>query len=231
MHQRPAREGQQRLGGLALGLGVAVEAVLVDGVADALGEVGLQFRRGHRQAVEEQHEVDAVLVVQRVAHLPHHAQAVGGVAGEDVGVDGQRRLELGQLQRLLQAEQFDAVAQHVQRAALVELIAQAVQQRFGGLRAVVLGQGLPSLRLGGLHPGQHVGREQCPRPVVARGVALGVEPAVGGQVLADLGLEADFLVQAHGVSVTCRANVPRPDQAGSRIPDLYAPAPHRTARR
>ena len=197
MHQRPAREGQQRLGGLALGLGQAVEAVLVDGVADALGEVGLQLDRGHRQAVEEQHQVDAVLVVQRIAHLPHHPQPVGGVAGEDVGVDGQRRLELGQLQRLLQAEQFDAVAQHVQRAALVQLIAQAVQQRFRSLRAVVLGQGLPGLGLGGLHPGQHVGREQCPGPVVARCVAFGVEPAVGGEVLADLGLEADFFVQAH----------------------------------
>ena len=100
MHQRPAGKGEQRLGGLALGLRQAVEAVLVDRVADALREVGLQFRRRHRQAVEEQHQVDAVLVVQRVAHLPHHAQPVGGVAGEDVGVDGQGRLELGQLSGL-----------------------------------------------------------------------------------------------------------------------------------
>jgi hypothetical protein len=43
---------------------------------DALGEVGLQLDGGDRQAVEEQHEVDAVLVVQRVAHLAHDAQAV-----------------------------------------------------------------------------------------------------------------------------------------------------------
>ena len=100
MHQRAAGEGQQRLGGLALGAGEAVEAILVDRVVDALREVGLQLDRGHRQAVEEQHQVDAVLVVQRVAHLPHDAQPVGGVAGEDVGVHGQRRLELRQRQRL-----------------------------------------------------------------------------------------------------------------------------------
>ena len=200
MHQRTVGEREQRLGGLALGLGQAVKAVLVDGVADALGEVGLQLDRGHRQAVEEEHEVDAVLVVQGIADLPHHPQPVGGVAGEDVGIDGQRRLELGQLQRLLQAEQFDAVAQHIERATLVELIAQAGQQRFAGLRAVVLGQGLPGLGLRGLHPGQHVGREERPRPVVGRSVAFGVEPAVVGEVLANLGLEADFFVQAHAVN-------------------------------
>ena len=58
---------------------------------------------------------------ERVAHLPHDAQPVGGVAREDVGIDRQRRLELRQLQRLAQAEQLDAVTQHVQRAPLIEL--------------------------------------------------------------------------------------------------------------
>ena len=167
-----------------LGRGLAVEAVLVDRVADALREVGLQLDRGHRHAVEEQHEVDAVLVVQRVAHLPHHAQPVGGVAGEDVGVHRQRRLELRPASAAAcRPEQLDAVAQHVERAALVELIAQAGQQRLAGLRAVVLVERLPRLRLRGLHPGQHIGREERPRAVVARGIALGVEPAVGGEVL------------------------------------------------
>ena len=153
----PRGKREQRFGDLALGFGQAVEAVLVDGVANALGEIGLQFGRGHRQAVEEQHEVDAVLVVQRIADLADHPQPVRRVTREDVGVDGQRRLELGQFQRLLQAEQFDTVAQHVERATLLQLIAQSVQQRFRSLRAVVLGQGLPSLGLGGLHPGQHIG--------------------------------------------------------------------------
>ena len=145
VHQRPAGERQQRLGGLALGLGQPVEAVLVDRVADALGEVGLQLDRRHRQAVQEQHQVDAVLVVQRVAHLPHHAQPVGGVAGQDVGVDGQRRLELRPASAAAcRPEQLDAVAQHVQRAALVELVAQAGQQRLAGLRAVVLRRASPT---------------------------------------------------------------------------------------
>ena len=55
--------------------------------------------------------------------------------------------------------------------------------------AVVLGQRLPRLGLRGLHPGQHIGREQRPGAVVAGRVAFGVQPAVGGEVLADLGLE------------------------------------------
>jgi hypothetical protein len=46
------------------------------------------------------------------------------VARNDLGVDGQRRLELGQLQRVLQAEQLHAMAQDIQRATLVELRAQ-----------------------------------------------------------------------------------------------------------
>ena len=55
VNQRTGWKRQQRLGRLALGFGVAVKAVLVDGVANALGEVGLQFHSGHRQAVQEQH--------------------------------------------------------------------------------------------------------------------------------------------------------------------------------
>ncbi len=73
------------------------------------------------------------------------------------------------------------------------------------LRAVVLGQRLPGLRLRGLHPGQHVGGEERPCAVVAGGVAFGVQPAVGGEVLADLGLEADFLVQAHAAALSATA--------------------------
>jgi hypothetical protein len=98
--QRPVGEGEQRLGSLALGVREAVEAVLVDGVVDALREVGLELDGSDRQAVEEEDHVDAVLVVQRVADLADDAEAVGLVAREDVGVDPQGGLELGELDRL-----------------------------------------------------------------------------------------------------------------------------------
>ena len=51
MNQRALRKRQQRLCRLALGFGVAVKAVLVNGVAKALGEIGFEFGRGHGQAV------------------------------------------------------------------------------------------------------------------------------------------------------------------------------------
>jgi len=81
VHQRAAGKGEQRLGGVTFGTGQAVEAVLVDGVVHALGEIGLQLDGGDGNAVEEQHQIDAVLIVQGVLHLPGHAQPVGGVAG------------------------------------------------------------------------------------------------------------------------------------------------------
>ena len=90
-------------------------------------------------------------------------------------------LNCGQLQRLLEAQHLDAVAQHIQGAALVELIAQAGQERLTGLGAVVLGQDFPGFRLRRLHPGQHIGREERPRPVVARRIAFGIEPAVAAE--------------------------------------------------
>ena len=128
MDERPVRKAQERLGVLAFRLRVAVEAVLVDRVLDALGEIGLQFDGRDRQAVEEENEVERVLVGLRIVNLPHDAKAVGGVAGEDVGVHRQRRLELGEREGLPQADDVDAMAQHVERAAIVELLADAVEQ-------------------------------------------------------------------------------------------------------
>ncbi|MNY38017.1 hypothetical protein D3C86_1726120 [compost metagenome] len=61
------------------------------------------------------------------AHLAHDAKAVGGVAGLQIRVDGQRGLELGQLQGFAHADHLYAEAQHFQRAALVELFAQAIE--------------------------------------------------------------------------------------------------------
>jgi hypothetical protein len=54
MHQGTTGEGQQRLHHPALGAGMAVEAVLIDGIAHALGEVGFEFGGGHGNAIDEQ---------------------------------------------------------------------------------------------------------------------------------------------------------------------------------
>ncbi|MNW07941.1 hypothetical protein D3C71_2046410 [compost metagenome] len=61
------------------------------------------------------------------AYLAHDAQAVGGVASLQIRIHCQRGLELGQLQGFAHADHLDAEAQHFQRAALVELFAQAIE--------------------------------------------------------------------------------------------------------
>ena len=202
--QRTTRKVQQWLGKRpALGFGDAVKAVLVHRRVHVLREVGFELRRGHGDAVQEQHQVDHVIVPG--AALAHHAQAVGGVAGLQIRVHGQRGLELRQLERALEPQQVDAHSQHFERAPVVQRLAQAVQQHGRGRCAVVLDQRLPGLRLRGLHPGQQVGGVQGAGGVVAAGVALGawftIEPALRCQVVADVGLERDFVVQAHGLQV------------------------------
>ena len=64
-----------------------VNGQLVDRVVDALREVGLELGGRHRDAVEEQHQVDDVVVGG--LDLPHHPQAV--LRGIDEKVGSSRR--------------------------------------------------------------------------------------------------------------------------------------------
>ena len=97
------------------------------------------------------------------------------------------------------------MAQHRQRALLVQRLAQALQHHGLGRRAVQLAQLRPRLGLRRLQPGQHIGRVQRARRVPAACIALGARlrilPAVRGQVLADVALELDFGVQGHGLGL------------------------------
>src|SRR5258706_857001 len=197
MHGCTAGEVQQRLDTLPLGSRIAVEAILVDGVVDALGEVGLEFGGGHREPVEEQHEIEAVLVHGGVTHLPHHPQPVGGIAGEDVRVHRQRGLELGQCDGLAESDQFHALTQHIEGAPIIELLADAVEQHTLRTSTVVLGERLPPHGLRRLHPREQIRREKSAGAVVESCITLTVEPAMRGKMLTNLFLEADLFVQVH----------------------------------
>ena len=72
--------------------------VLVDRVINGLGVVGLELNCGDRDAVEEEDEINAVLVVERVLDLPCNPKPIGLVALEDFFVEAQGWLELRQLQ-------------------------------------------------------------------------------------------------------------------------------------
>ena len=90
------------------------------------------------------------------------------------GLIGECGFELGQLQRGLEAQQLHAVAQYIQRVALVQLVAQAGQQGLIGFGAVVLGNRFPGLGLRGLHPSQHTGGKDSAGAVIASGITFGI---------------------------------------------------------
>ena len=71
--------------------------------------------------------------------------------------------------------------QHVQRSARLKLVTHPVQQRVGRVHAVVLGDRLPGLGLGLLHPLQQIRRKQRPRPVIIGRVRTRVQPTLARQ--------------------------------------------------
>ena len=92
------------------------------------------------------------------------------------------------------------MAEQIEGAGLIELLAHALQQGGFRLGAMVFLQHLPCLRLGLLHPGDQIGRVESQLAVVVSGGAVLVEPAVGAEVLADLALEGDFVADAHQIN-------------------------------
>ena len=200
VHQRPPLEGQQRL--LLPGRGVArrpVVLVLADGVLHRLREVGLEFERGERDAVGKEHHVDAVLVVEAVVHLPHHAQPHPVVQRLQLGVKAVARLELAQLEAGVAV--LEPAPQQRQRALLVQQLRHILQHMQRGV-AVVEGPQLgPLLRLRLLQPADQVVGVEGERPVVAFGVAF--LPAVGEKGGDQLLFKGDFAVFfGHGGEVT-----------------------------
>ena len=73
-------KGQQRFRVLTFGRRVPVESVLVHCIVDALREISFQFYRRDGNAVQEQHKIDAVLIVQRIPHLSDDSQRIRGIA-------------------------------------------------------------------------------------------------------------------------------------------------------
>ncbi len=209
--QGTARKGEKRLypASLALAFRVAVEAVLVDGVVNGLGVIGLEFGGGDRDAVEVERQVETVIALGRVIDLADHPQPVGGVFLKGLRVHGQGRFELREQQRLAQADHLDAVSQDIEGAAIIQGFPQAIQQnRFSG-GSVVFAQDIPGFRLSRLDPGHDIRRKQGTGAVVLLGSAGCVQPAVGGQVFADVVSEVDFFVQGFGRCGICHVAIPR----------------------
>ena len=171
--------GQERLAG------IAVAFVLLDGVLNVLsGKRVLEFGGEERQAVQEDPEVQAVLVPLAVVKLPHHREEVALVEALEFLVEAAGRTEVRQSE--FAAGVPDAVPQHVQRAAPLDLAGQPLEEALLDLGPVVLLEPLPRLRLGGEDEVEDVARDQAPRAVV---VVRRAAEVAAGRAKGDVGRE------------------------------------------
>ena len=139
--QRAALEREDRLARVAVPLILA--ACVLDGLA---GERVLQLQRRHRNAVQAQGDVERALGTRREMELAGESQAVGGVAGLQLGVQRVGRLEEGHTEYAAVA--LESVPQGRKRAVLVHPLAQVAEDLLSGPVAVQRLQPGPLLRLG-----------------------------------------------------------------------------------
>ena len=158
--RQAAPEGEERLFGVARG------AVLVNGVLHRLaGERVLQLGRKEGQAVQKDRQVQAVLVLLAVLKLAHYRKLITFVQKLRIGVEASGRAEIGQME--LAAQIFEAIAQHIQRAAAGNFLGQPGQEMRRGIFArQALLQLLPLLWLGDVDEIQHLAAQQAQRLVI-----------------------------------------------------------------
>ena len=159
---------------------VAVVAVLPDSILDVLAvERALELGREDGNAVQEEHEVEALLALLAEAELADDGEEVGRVQALRLLVQPARRPEVREPE--LAAGVLDAVAQHVERPPPGDLAREPAEEARLDVGPVVLLQLLPLLRLGGQKEVDDVGREQAQPAVVVLRPALAV--AAGQRVV------------------------------------------------
>ena len=205
MHQRTPWKAQERLCGvLSRHSRQSVSLVLGNRVCEALGVMALELDRGHRDAVDEQHQINVVAVVLGIPNLTHHPQAIGDVPGLQIGIHGQGGLELAHAQGFAQAHHVKALAQHVHQALTVQCLAHAFTQDLLCIDAMAGVDDVPGLGLCGLNPGCYVFWEQCQCTVISRVGIYFVNPALMSQAVTDFIFQLDFFVHAHAASaISC----------------------------
>ena len=171
---------------------VAVALVLLDGVVDRLlGEAVLQLEGEDRQAVDEQPDVEGALGL---------VAAVAQLAGDGEAVLPEALLRLRVVGRGGAVEQVevvgpvaDAVAQHVDGAALADLPLEPGEEAAAGGACLRQGEGLGCLGLGGAQEGGELGQVDAVLAVVVVVVAAGpADSAVVGRRFAYGGLWRRF---------------------------------------
>ena len=152
---------------------VAVGLVLPDRVLDGLaGERILELRGEDGNAVQIQHEVEALLVPGAVPDLAGDGEEVRAVEAPCLLVESARGAEVREPERA--AHVLEAAPEDVEGAAPSNLGREALQEPVPYLGAVVLREPLPLLRLGRLHEVEDLPRQEAERPVVVLRPALAI---------------------------------------------------------
>ena len=173
--------GQQRLAPR-----VAIVPVLADGILDGLAaQRVLELGREQRNAVQKQHQIEALLVLGAVSDLTGDREEVRRVKPPGLLVEPARRPEEGKPERT--AHVLHAGPQDAQRAAVFDLGRQAFEKPLLHPRAVVLGELLPFLRLCGQNEVHDIARQKAkvavivlgPPPVITAGLHPGLAEGRG----------------------------------------------------
>lgn len=163
---------------------VAVALVLLDGVLDRLlGQAVLQLERGHREAVNEEAQVEGELgLVAAVAELARNAEAVGveALLGLEVA-SGRRAVEQVDLVRAV----LEAMAQHVDGAALADLSLQAGQELAPRRAVLAKVERLGHAGLGGPQERRELRQVHAVLAVVVGRLAADPPGTVGGRPFGD----------------------------------------------
>lgn len=197
--------------------GVPVAAVLVDRVRDALvGKGVLQLRRRRRDAVDHEHEVEAVRGRGlRVVELAHDAAADCLVARHQIRGEGVGRREEAGAEG--DAVHLERAAEHGDRTAVVELGRDVRGHLDARVRLATEPDRelLPLLRLGVGDEAEQLVGEKPELAVVGGGRQR--RPPVIGEVVGDVLLERGLGVDAHAPPrsrcITAAAPGPRPSGA------------------
>ena len=193
MDDGTAFEGQQRFASRG-----AVLPILLFGVLDVLaGQQVLHFQRRDRNAVDEGHKINGVLVLRGIGHLPHHGQDIRLVEPRQIRVKVRGWFEEAQREADVR-HQLDALAQHHMGRVLLQRLLETLENLCLGLRAVVIFQHLPCVGLRGLEKAeQQLGVERMGYVIIGRAVAFEI-PLFGGQAGDDMRLEDLLLMNVGG---------------------------------
>ena len=151
--------------------GVPVRLVLSDGVLDILSGQGvLELGREDGNAVEEEGEVEAALILFAVVQLPNYREQIALIKPTGLFIQPAVRAEVGELESTSTVP--DSVAQHVERTPTSDLRRQPFQEPVLDLRTVMLGQPLPLPGLRSQHEVQDIARNEAQAAVIVLGLTL-----------------------------------------------------------